>query len=230
MTNTNQDVIEVLDHGYVKPIMFWGEESHIIEAARMSTGGTFRGWDKDARLLQYLYEHKHDSPFEFVGMSLEVKAPIFVFREWHRHRTMSYNEASARYIPLPDEKYVPTSKRIRDGIASAGDNKQAGSATDHVLTDRELTCWLFMVNRAYEQANLAYSYALSVGIPKEVARITMPVAQYSTMRVNANLRNWLSFLRLRDSPDAMHEIRVYASIVGSLLDKHFSNTMKLYRA
>jgi len=121
--------IEVLDHGYVERIEAWGygrdghtqpnvrasvegEESGvflepdyergIIEAARQSTQGSFRGWDEDQRLLKYLHEHRHATPFEFAGMVVEVQAPIFVFREWHRHRTQSYNEMSARYAPLPD--------------------------------------------------------------------------------------------------------------------------------
>ena len=122
--------IEVLDHGYVERIEAWGygrdghtqpnvrasvegEESGvflepdyergIIEAARQSTQGSFRGWDEDQRLLKYLHEHRHATPFEFAGMVVEVQAPIFVFREWHRHRTQSYNEMSARYAPLPDQ-------------------------------------------------------------------------------------------------------------------------------
>jgi thymidylate synthase (FAD) len=227
---SEENTIHLLDHGYVKPILFWGDEKLIIESARMSTGGEFKGWDKDFRLLKYLYEHRHDTPFEFVGMTLEVKAPMFVFREWHRHRTMSYNEASARYIPLPDEKYIPTAERIMRGIAEAGHNTQAGSDTDHALKDFELDMWLNMVAQAYDAAEAAYQYGLSHGVPKELARVTMPVAQYSTMRVNTNLRNWLGFLYLRQADNAQEEIRVYADAVASLLNTQFSNTMKLFEA
>lgn len=108
-------MIRVLDHGFVRLVETWGHgdggvrvdgsgenlgedcEAGIIEAARQSTQGNFRGWEKDAQLLAFLHNHKHATPFEFAGMVVEVRAPILVFREWHRHRTQSYNEMSARY-------------------------------------------------------------------------------------------------------------------------------------
>lgn len=97
MNETTLPSIDLFDHGYVKEIEHWGSDERIVEAARMSTNKGFQGWDTDAKLLRYLYEHKHFSPFEMAGMVVEVQAPIFVFREWHRHRTQSYNELSARY-------------------------------------------------------------------------------------------------------------------------------------
>ena len=110
--------IEVLDHGYVQFVEAWGTgheqegvadyEVGIIEAARQSTQGDFRGWGDDRKLLKYLHDNKHATPFEFAAMVIEVQAPIFVFREWHRHRTQSYNEMSARYAPLPDLYYTRT--------------------------------------------------------------------------------------------------------------------------
>ncbi len=107
---------ELLDHGYVRFVEDWGRgdagepEAGIIEAARQSTQGSFRGWESDQRLLAFLFSGKpqHATPFEFAGMVIEVQAPIFLFREWHRHRTQSYNEMSARYAPLPNLAYVPT--------------------------------------------------------------------------------------------------------------------------
>src|ERR1700693_5723146 len=123
---------DVLDHGYVNLIETWGSDERIIEAARMSTNKGFLGWGPkedgspgDEKLLRYLYEHKHSTPFEMAGMTLEIKAPIFVFREWHRHRTQSYNEMSARYTPLPDCNYVPTVERLM--INAGKSNKQAGT-------------------------------------------------------------------------------------------------------
>src|SRR5688572_1581490 len=112
-------MIKVLDHGYVRFIEAWGKgdagvnEAGIIEAARQSTQGSFRGWEQDQKLLGFLFNNKppHATPFEFAGMVIEVQAPIFVFREWHRHRTQSYNEMSARYAPLPDLNYLPTVDR-----------------------------------------------------------------------------------------------------------------------
>ena len=106
--------IDVLDHGFVRLVESWGSGDLHIEAARQSTQGSFRGWDQDAKLLRYLHQNKHSTPFEFAGMVIEVRAPIFVFREWHRHRTQSYNEMSARYAP-------PIERLMRN----ANQNKQA---------------------------------------------------------------------------------------------------------
>src|SRR5436190_1143352 len=122
--------IKVLDHGYLALVESWGSDERIVEAARMSTDKGFVGWGTsdapgDEKLLKFLYENKHATPFEMGGLIVEVQAPIFVFREWHRHRTQSYNELSARYTPLPDVNYVPTVDRL---MVNAGTtNKQAGT-------------------------------------------------------------------------------------------------------
>jgi thymidylate synthase (FAD) len=121
--------VPVLDHGYVQLIETWGSDERIVESARMSTSGAFRGWgtvDKpgDEKLLRYLYENHHSTPFEFGGLVIEVQAPIMVFREWHRHRTQSYTEMSARYSPLPDCHYMPTAERC---LVVNGANKQANA-------------------------------------------------------------------------------------------------------
>ena len=130
----SRPTINILDHGYVKFIEDYGsgeagvEKAGIIEAARQSTQGSFRGWDQDMKLLSFLWNNKHATPFEFAGMVIEVQAPIFVFREWHRHRTQSYNEMSARYAPLPDLNYVPSIERLM--LSSSDANKQAGKVKD----------------------------------------------------------------------------------------------------
>lgn len=125
--------MKVLDCGYIELIESWGSDERIIEAARMSTGKGFNGWGTpgapgDEKLLAYLYNHKHMTPFEMAGVVIEVKAPIFVFREWHRHRTQSYNEMSARYIPLPDENYIPTIERV---MMSGGTNSRHKAKAYH---------------------------------------------------------------------------------------------------
>src|SRR3990167_8524449 len=106
---------QVLDHGYVELIEVWGSEERIIESARMSTNRGFNGWDKDEKLLRYLYENKHLTPFEQCGLTLEVQAPIFVVREWMRHRTQSYNELSGRYSEMPHLFYIPSIERLMNG-------------------------------------------------------------------------------------------------------------------
>jgi thymidylate synthase (FAD) len=229
--------VDVLDHGYVEFIEAWGTgrdghgsevdmeprdyEVGIIEAARQSTQGSFRGWEEDWKLLTFLYNNTppHAGPFEFAGMTIEVQAPIFVFREWHRHRTQSYNEMSARYTPLPDLYYYPTVERIlRDG----GKNKQAQGIVPLERGDAEGA--IHAIAEAYADAERIYQHLLKKGVPKEVARVVMPVGHYSRMRATGNLRNWLAFLTLRCDPNAQWEIQQYANIVASIIAKNFPRT------
>jgi thymidylate synthase (FAD) len=233
--------IEVLDHGYVELIECWGQgkfvptfdnnpdlevfpdedfEIGIIEAARQSTQGGFRGWDEDNKLLSYLFHNNHATPFEFSGMVVEVQAPIFVFREWHRHRTQSYNEMSARYAPLPDLNYVPSVDRLK---LSAGSNKQA-QGTGAELTDESIRQFRLSLVDTYDAAESRYQLALMNGVPKELARLHLPVARYSKMRASASLRNWLQFLSLRADPLAQWEIRMYACAVGRIIKEKFPKT------
>lgn len=220
----------VLDHGYVKFIESWGSDSRIIEAARMSTDKGFLGWGPkedgspgDEKLLAYLWNHKHATPFEMAGMVIEVKAPIFVFREWHRHRTQSYNEMSARYIPLPDENYIPTVDRL---MLSGGANKQAQGLKAITVDAAEQ----FQITLAahYADTQRRYEVALASGVSKELARLLLPVARYSRMRASTNLRNWLAFLTLRMAPDAQWEIRQFANSVGNLIQQKFPRTWDLF--
>lgn len=219
-------MIPVLDQGYVKAIEHWGSDESIIEAARMSTNKGFQGWDTDAKLLAYLWKHKHATPFEMAGLIVEVKAPIFVFREWHRHRTQSYNEMSARYIPLPDENYTPTLERLK---LSAHSNRQAQGTNPLCENDVILCDWLDRLEILYREAQQVYEDGLSLGIPKEVARLVVPVARYSKMRAQSNLRNWLAFLTLRMSPNAQWEIRQYANAVAQLIEERFPRTYALFK-
>lgn len=228
--------IDVLDHGFVRLIESWGQgdnlnpldnEAGIIEAARQSTQGSFRGWEKDERLLKFLYNNKHLTPFEFSGMIIEVKAPIFVFREWHRHRVFSFNEMSARYSPLPNENYIPTVERLM--LGSKDGNKQAGpvKGSDDLTVER---AELFQRNLRDSNSNfeLEYQRSMSRGVPKELARCGMPVGRYSQMRASTCLRNWLGFLTLRMSPQAQWEIREYANAVAEIIKSEFPRTYSLF--
>lgn len=250
--------IELLDHGYVECVEWWGGDESIIEAARMSTQKGFVGWGPfcaacgsaemyragpepfcagcgavapgvkagDEKLLRYLYENKHSTPFEFAGLVVEVKAPILVFREWHRHRTQSYNEMSARYAPLPNENYIPSVDRL---LLSSKKNKQAAAAQGASVLEAEGAA-LFQAGlaREYEQQDALYRHALEAGVPKELARCVLPVGRYSKMRASANLRNWLQFLTLRMDKNAQWEIRQYANAVGELISKRFPRTWELF--
>lgn len=223
---------ELLDHGYVRFIEPWGlgeagiAEAGIIEAARQSTQGSFRGWEKDEKLLRFLYEHKHSSPFEFAGMVIEVQAPIMVFREWHRHRTQSYNEMSGRYTALPDLYYIPSIDRIRTGRQSSI-NKQ-GSLDYEGYTTEEAQLFQNQMSIVSGVARKVYEDLLGAGLAKELARLILPVNQYSRMRACANLRNWLAFLTLRMAPEAQFEIRQYANALAEIVKENFPRTYALF--
>src|SRR5690606_17893388 len=129
----------------------------------------FNGWGTDEqpgdeRLLAYLYNNKHATPFEMAGFVIEVKAPIFVFREWHRHRSQSYNEMSARYVPLPDENYCPTVERIVTGAMSGTTNKQA-QGSGRVIAIHEAEAWLDYLQESYRLAQQVYERGIALGVP-----------------------------------------------------------------
>jgi thymidylate synthase (FAD) len=277
---------DILDHGYLEYVEHWGSDESIIEAARMSTGKGFLGWDPgpcpdcsgtgfvmsmvtmwikdpervevalgkvllvggrktqeskpipchtcsgkgvlagDTKLLNYLYTNKHSTPFEMAGIIIELQAPIMVFREWHRHRTQSYSEMSARYTPLPDVNYLPTVERC---LSVSGTNKQAGAVkgSDSVTHESALE-WLEELNGVYDLAETVYQRGLQRGIPKEIARLPVPVGRYSRMRASANLRNWLAFLTLRMDEKAQWEIRQYANAVGDIIKETYPKTWDLF--
>lgn len=180
----------------------------------------------DAALLRFLYSNKHSTPFEMGGLVIELEAPIMVYREWHRHRTQSYAEMSARYTPIPNTHYFPTPERC---LMVSGTNKQAGVAAGAAdLTHEMALDWLDALAGVYEHAEYVYQRGLQMGIPKELARLPMPVGRYSRMRAQALLRNWLAFLTLREAPNAQWEIRQYAHAVNGLLVEHFPRTMELF--
>jgi len=252
MTNEQRPI---LDHGYVQLVETWGSDERIVEAARMSTGKGFLGWGPqhdpscpatqqqpgsafggkcacepkpgDEKLLRFLWENKHATPFEMGGLIVEVQAPIFVFREWHRHRTQSYNEMSARYTPLPDLNYLPTVERLM--VNAAGSNKQAGTVKgSDTLTEERARSYQRKLERTYAEAEAFYQEALDAGVPKELARIHLPVGRYSRMRASMNLRNALAFITLRSAPAAQWEIRQFSDAVGALIAEAFPRTWALF--
>lgn len=236
--------IQVLDHGYVEFIEAWGHgrggsvemqllpeadfEIGVIEAARQSTQGAFRGWEQDAKLLKHLYNNNHATPFEFAGMVIEVQAPIFVFREWHRHRTQSYNEMSARYAPLPDLYYEPLPGHVLDRAHRAYENKNKQAASEFPPDLDAIEQWLKNSRELTMRLEAHYKAGLAIGVPKEIARIDMPVKHYSRMRAHANLRNWLAFMTLRCDPLAQWEIQQFAGAVRQLVAHAFPQTHALW--
>lgn len=182
----------------------------------------------DEKLLRYLWEHNHGTPFEMAGATFEVQAPIMVFREWHRHRVpFGYNEMSARYTPLPDVNYIPSVERLM--IGSDGKNKQAGTVKGaDVLTEMDAEEFREAIKDHYERAERIYQTALQSGVPKELARVHLPVGRYSRMRATGNLRGWLGFLALRMPSNAQWEIRHYAYALCGMLQAKFPRTMELF--
>jgi thymidylate synthase (FAD) len=221
---------KILDNGYLELIEFWGSDQRIVEAARMSTDKGFLGWGTDEKpgdekLLKYLWANKHSSPFEQAGLTFEVQAPIMVFREWHRHRTQSVNEFSARYSVMPNVHYVPTLERIK---LSSSTNKQA-QGINPLAEDTEIEQWLDEGAGLQELIYVHYEKGLEIGIPKEVARFNTPVSRYSKMRASANLLNWLKFTTLRSAENAQWEIRQYSIEVGNVIEQLFPRIWKVYK-
>jgi thymidylate synthase (FAD) len=197
----------------------------LVDAGR--GGHRFQDVPGDEKLLAYLWGNKHHTPFEMPGLTVEVQAPIMVFREWHRHRVpFGYNEMSARYTPLPDVNYVPTVERL---LANSKTNKQAGviKGADE-LTEQQAMRFRMELEDMYQQQERLYQWALQAGVPKELARVHLPVGRYSRMRATGNLRGWLGFLALRMAPATQYEIRQYANAVGDLIAQLFPRTWRLF--
>jgi len=246
------DRIKLLDHGYLQLVESWGSDERIIEAARMSTDKGFKGWGGkcncldaqslettvncklcsgsgwkvgDEKLLRFLWEHKHYTPFEMAGLTIEVQAPIFVFREWQRHRTQSYNELSGRYTELLPFAYVPSIERLMN--AKQGVKNKQGS--EKGLSEQAVIDAHWHITSCYEVAWNSYKEMLIRGVSREIARLVLPVAQYSRMRASANLRNWLGFLTLRMEQGAQWEIRQYANALADVISKLFPRTYELFQ-
>lgn len=210
--------IDVLDHGFVRLIDSMGSDLSVSRAARVSYDSAWRAGEdqgSDARLIRYLWKNHHTTPFEAVTFTFDVKAPIFVFRQWHRHRTWSFNELSARYRELPEEFYLPDPALI--GVQSAS-SKQARdiTAADEVGL-RKRGNQVLAAESAMKMAFSTYQKLLADGWPRELARSVLPVATYSHMFATVNLLNLLKFLTLRCDSHAQYEIRVFADAMRELI-------------
>lgn len=211
------DVINVLDHGLVRLVDSMGSDLSVVRAARVSYDAAWRAGNNpgsDERLIKRLWKDRHTSPFEAVEFQFEVKAPIFVFRQWHRHRTWAFNELSARYRELPEEFYIPDPESI--GVQSSS-NKQGRTADDETIGNREIEAR--MLREQCEKAFDLYRHLLGNGWPRELARSVLPVSTYSHMFAKVDLRNLLGFLDLRCDPHAQYEIRVYAEALLTLAEQ-----------
>lgn len=208
--------INVLDHGFVRLVDYMGNDLSVVRAARVSYDAAWRAGEdsgSDAKLINFLWSNRHTTPFESATFTFEVKAPIFVFRQWHRHRTMSINELSARYRELPEEFYVPEAGTIGTQAVINKQGRQLGD--DALVAQRQSEVEGYC--RACEAAFYKYRQLLAAGWPRELARSVLPVSTYSHMFATVNLLNLFRFLTLRCDPHAQHEIRVYADAMVELI-------------
>lgn len=217
-------IINVLDKGYVKLIDFMGDDLMPLRAARMSTGNP-TGVDekKDDGLRDYLWRHEHTSPFEFNDLVLEVKVPIFIAREWMRHRTFSYNEFSQRYAEAIDEYYLPEAGRLE--YQSKMNNQGSSGLLPEEIADEILE------DMKMEQVRqrLNYDAYIKDGLARELARINMPVSNYTMFQVKGNLKNWMHFVKLRSAPGAQYEIRVYAQAILKIIESLWPKQAEVYK-
>lgn len=209
----------VLDHGSVLLVDHMASDQNVTGAARVSTGKgpgyTSKGPEADEKLIRYLMEHRHGTPFEHSVFQFFVKAPIFVFREWQRHRVGSFNEQSARYSELAPEFYVPDHIRVPDPA-----NKQGAVRYEDHPDDGTGGGWgariIDAIGHAAEADFDEYRRLLDQGVAREMARIVLPVSTYSSMWWTVNARSLMNFLMLRNNPAAQYEIRVYAEAIEAM--------------
>jgi len=211
----------VLDHGEVAIINWMGSDESIAEAARVSYKKGTNKTSNNAQLIRYLMRHKHTSPFEMAQVQLYIKAPLFVMRQWMRHRTWSYNEVSGRYSEMVCQSYVPDA-----GLMTTQDqkNRQARTATT-IPAAVEIHERL-----AERQQDLYddYQYYLENGLARELSRINLPLALYTEVVASVDLHNLLHFLSLRLTEHAQYEIRVYAEAIAEMLVEIFPAVMQAW--
>lgn len=207
-------MIKVLNHGHVRLVEHMGSDLSIVRNARVSYDAEWRSGEdegKDAKLIEYLVKNRHTSPLESVSFTFDIKAPIFVLRQWYRHRTWSYNEVSARYTELPEEFYVPEEAQITTQSTS---NKQMRTDEQHP----ESYMFRRMIAAQCESAFHTYQQMLAEGVPRELARGVLPMNTYSHMFATVDLHNLMHFLKLRLHFHSQYEIRVYAQAMLDLIE------------
>jgi thymidylate synthase (FAD) len=197
----------VLDHGFVRVVDYMGDDAAVVQAARVSYGRGTRKVSEDEGLIRYLMRHWHSTPFEMCEIKYHVKLPIFVARQWIRHRTANVNEYSARYSILDKEFYIPAPENL---AAQAADNRQGRGA---VLAGDAAARVLGLLRQDAEQTYAHYEEMLDetgAGLARELARMNLTLNTYTQWYWKTDLHNLLHFLRLRADAHAQYEIRVYA--------------------
>ena len=205
---------KVLDKGFVRLVDYMGGDARIVQAARVSYGAGTKTVREDAGLIDYLLRNQHTSPFEQVVLTFHIKLPIFIARQWVRHRTARMNEISGRYSVMQNEFYLPADEDV--AIQSA-DNKQGRSteavSQEFVGNTKELLA------KGQEEAYAAYTQLVESGLAREIARINLPLALYTEIYWQCDLHNLMHFLKLRLDGHAQKEIRDYGKVILEIARK-----------
>ena len=219
------EAIPILDHGFVRVIDYMGDDTSIVQAARVSYGKGTKKVSTDSGLIKYLMRHWHSTPFEMCEIKYHVKLPIFIARQWIRHRTANVNEYSARYSILDKEFYLPSkenlaaqSKSNRQGRGDVLTGDQANEVLNLLKNDAERTYdnYEIMLNQRYDGSTIDENKS---GLARELARMNLTLNTYTQWYWKTDLLNLMNFLRLRADRHAQYEIRVYADIMLDTLKK-----------
>ena len=213
------EAIPVLDHGFIRVIDYMGDDSSIVQAARVSYGKGTKQVSTDSGLIKYLMRHWHSTPFEMCEIKYHVKLPIFIARQWIRHRTANVNEYSARYSILDKEFYLPSQENLaaqskinRQGRGEVLEGEQAEQVLSLLKNDAETTYKNYekMLNQKYDGSTIDENKA---GLARELARMNLTLNTYTQWYWKTDLLNLMNFLRLRVDPHAQFEIRAYAEVM-----------------
>src|SRR5574344_1670862 len=204
----------VLDKGFVRLVDYFGGDQRIVQSARVSYGEGTKTVSQDAALIDYLLRHQHTSPFEQVVFTFHLKMPIFVARQWVRHRMGRMNEVSGRYSIMKDEFYVPADNCI---AKQSSDNKQGRD--DEPLPEADAEKIRTDFENGQKQAYDTYKEMVDAGLAREIARINLPLALYTEFFWQMDLHNLFHFLKLRLDKHAQYEIREYAKVILEICRK-----------
>ncbi|MFQ5500319.1 MAG: FAD-dependent thymidylate synthase [Candidatus Zixiibacteriota bacterium] len=215
--NTDADALldrefKVLDHGFVRLIDYMGGDQAIVQAARVSYGDGTKKVSEDRGLIRYLLRHRHTTPFEMVEFKFHVKLPIFVARQWIRHRSANVNEYSGRYSVMKEEFYLPEPKDIR---YQSTVNKQGRSSKE--VPDEVRRKLIKYYKRSQSEAYSVYHAFVEDGLARELARINLPLSLYTEWYWKIDLHNLFHFLRLRMDSHAQYEIQQYAIVMADMV-------------
>ena len=216
----------VLDHGFVRVIDYMGDDAAICQAARVSYGRGTKSVQNDEGLIRYLMRHWHSTPFEMCEIKLHVKLPVFVARQWIRHRTANVNEYSARYSILDREFYIPAPEAL--AAQSSTNNQGRGAALDPEEAARVLDILRSDAMRAYDHYEAMIATEGQQGLARERARMNLPANIYTQWYWKTDLHNLLHFLRLRADAHAQYEIRVYAEAICKIVADWVPHTWRAF--